>query len=101
MAKRAALHHTYLPNVKTPQFMLKFVRPYCTGVSATFAHQNHHLASEILKNFRGQDVASHWIEASYVVISAALACHKHAGTIEANRLIGQTLTEAEGGDVSS
>jgi hypothetical protein len=30
-------------------------------------------------------VASHWIEASYVVISAALAYHKHAGTIEAKR----------------
>ena len=66
--------------------MLKFVRPYCTGVSATFAHRNHHLASEILTNFRGQNVASHWIEASYVVISAALAYHKHAGTIEAKRL---------------
>jgi ABC-type Fe3+-hydroxamate transport system substrate-binding protein len=70
--------------------MLKFVRPYYTGVLATFG--NHYLASEILTRFGGQNVASHWIEASYVVISAALAYHKHAGTIEANRSIGQTLT---------
>ena len=30
-------------------------------------------------------MASHWIEASHVVISAALAHHKYAGTIEAKR----------------
>jgi hypothetical protein len=30
-------------------------------------------------------VASYRIEASYIVISAALAYHKHAGTIEAKR----------------
>ena len=30
-------------------------------------------------------MASHWIEASYVVISSALAYHKHVATIEAKR----------------
>ena len=67
--------------------MVKFVGPYYTGVSTTFAHRNHYLASEILTNFRGQNVASYRIEASYVVISAALAYHKHVATIEAKLFI--------------
>ena len=42
-------------------------------------------------------MASHWIEASYVVISAALASHRHVGTVEAKRFIGQTLAYTEDG----
>jgi len=60
-----------------------------------FRCRNHPLASEILTNFEGQKKVSHRIEASYVVISAALAYQNHASTIEAKPFIRGTLAYTE------